>query len=420
MNKELFHVRRDCRLCHSPALDLAAPLGAMPIATPNFQVTGADRNAPVFRTGVPLELYHCRDCGLLQILHVGNPEIQYRDYVYTTSISLGLREHFQNLAADTIRKRKLTTNSLVVELGSNDGTLLRCFKNGGMRVLGVDPAVEIAGRATKNGIETLPEFFGENLGRSIAAKYGKADVIIANNMLANIDDLDAFFRGVAALLAPNGVFIFETQYGVDVTEKNLLDTVYHEHLTYFKVRPLIAFCKRMGMKLIEVEGIWTKGGSIRVTVQSDKGSDSVDPSVAKFLESEQRLGVDEPIYYRKFLGKIEAIKAELHAIIDKCHAEGGEVAGYGVSVGTLALLAQFDLAKKIDFLTDDDTTKGNMLSGPGYDIPIVSPDEFAARAAPVTIVFAWRYTGPIAKKHPGYFAKGGKFVVPLPAVSVRG
>ena len=216
------------------------------------------------------------------------------------------------------------------------------------------------------------------------------------------------------------VFIFETQYGVDVTEKNLLDTVYHEHLSYFKVRPLIAFFKRIGMKIIDVEGIWTKGGSIRVTVQSEKGRDAVGPSVQKFLDFEKELGVDKPEYFRYFLAKLEKIKSELHAVVDKCHAEGKQVAGYGVSVGTLALLAQFDLAKKIDFLTDDDTTKGNMLSGPGYDIPIVSPVEFAARAAPVTIVFAWRYVEPVAKKHPGYLAKGGKFIVPLPTVSVYG
>jgi SAM-dependent methyltransferase len=401
-------------------LDLAVPLGAMPIATPNFQVVGAGRDAPEFRTPVPLELYHCRDCGHLQIVHIGNPEIQYRDYVYTTSISLGLREHFKSVAADIIAKRDLSPASFVVEIGSNDGTLLGAFKDQGLRVLGVDPATAIAKRATANGIETLPEFFNESIGEKIATGYAKADVIIANNMIANVDDLDSFVRGIVKLLAPNGVFIFETQYGVDVTEKNLLDTVYHEHLSYLKARPLVAFFKRFGMKVIEVENIWTKGGSIRVTVQADSGKDNVGESVARHLVSEEALGVDKPEYFRDFLKKVEAIKAELHALVDACHAEGKVVAGYGVSVGTLAMLAQFDLAQKIDFLTDDDTTKGDLLSGPGYDIPIVSPAEFATRAPAMTIVFAWRYTDPIAAKHPGYFAKGGKFVVPLPEVSIRG
>ena len=324
------------------------------------------------------------------------------------------------MAADVIRKRGLGKTSFVVEIGSNDGTLLQAFKDQGVRVLGVDPAVEIAGRATKAGIETLPEFFNESIGEKIAGKYGKADVIIANNMIANVDDLDTFVRGIGKTLSPDGVFIFETQYGVDVTEKNLLDTVYHEHLSYFKVRPLVTFFKRFGMKLIDVEDIWTKGGSIRVTVQSDAGKDAVGESVGSHLKSEADLGVDSPAYFRDFLAKVEAIKAELHAIVDKCHADGKEVAGYGVSVGTLAMLGQFDLTKKIDFLTDDDMTKGNMLSGPGYDIPIVAPDAFAKRAPAITIVFAWRYTDPIAAKHPNYFAQGGKFVVPLPKVTIRG
>ena len=206
-----------------------------------------------------------------------------------------------------------------------------------MRVLGIDPAVEIAGRATQDGIETLPEFFNEDLGSKIYQKYGAADVIIANNMIANVDDLDSFVKGVSRILAPDGVFIFETQYGVDVTESNLLDTIYHEHLSYFKIRPLTLFFKRFGMRLIEVENIPTKGGSIRVTVQSEAGGDNVDGSVESHLASENALGVDRPEYFRSFLGKIEAIKRELHVIVDRCHAAGKEVAGYGVSVGTLAL-----------------------------------------------------------------------------------
>ena len=416
----LFRMRNDCRLCHSQSLDLAAPLGEMPVATPNFKVVGAAPDAPVFRTAVPLEVYRCSDCGHLQIRHIGNPEILYRDYVYTTSISLGLSEHFKAAATRIAEKRRLSPGSFVVEIGSNDGTLLRYFKEQGMRVLGIDPAVEIAGRATQDGIETLPEFFNEDLGVKISQEYGAADVIIANNMIANVDDLDSFVKGVSSILAANGVFIFETQYGVDVTESNLLDTIYHEHLSYFKIRPLTLFFKRFGMRLIEVENIPTKGGSIRVTVQSEAGGDKVDGSVERHLARESALGVDSPEYFRAFLGKIEAIKRELHVIVDRCHAAGKEVAGYGVSVGTLALLTQFDLTRKIDFLSDDDMSKGNMLSGPGYDIPIVSPREFAARKAGITVVFAWRYADPIAAKQSDYFAAGGKFVVPLPRVTVRG
>src|ERR1700742_2314583 len=159
--KNLFYKRHTCRLCHSDRQELVVPMAGMPIGTPNFQVPNASIDDPVFRTAVPLELYLCRDCGDPHILHVGNPEIQYRHYVYTTSISLGLREHFATYADDVIKRYALAPNSLIVELGSNDGSLLGFFKERGMKVLGCDPAVDIANRATAAGIETIAEFFND-------------------------------------------------------------------------------------------------------------------------------------------------------------------------------------------------------------------------------------------------------------------
>ncbi|MDE2331608.1 MAG: methyltransferase domain-containing protein, partial [Bradyrhizobium sp.] len=373
---------------------------------------------PVFREGVPLDLFLCEDCGQLQILHVGNPEIQYRYYVYTTSISLGLREHFAKLADEVIARLHLEPNSFVVELGSNDGSLLGFFKERGMRVLGCDPAVEIAKKATANGIETIPDFFRDEIGTRIKKERGPANLVIANNIIANVDDMDTFVTGIRNVLAPNGVFVFETQYGVDVTEKNLLDTVYHEHLSYFNIKPLDTFFKRLKMQVIDVQNIWTKGGSIRVSVQLEGGPHKVSESVRRFIAEEERLGVDRPDYYRAFDKRIAAIATELNAIADRCHAEGRQVAGYGISVGTTTLLPQFKLTGKIDFLVDDDPTKGNVLRGPGYDIPILPPQALYDRKPAVTIIFAWRYVDAIRAKHPNYFAEGGKFIVPLPDIGV--
>ena len=226
--KNLFYKRDTCRLCHSGRQELVVPMAGMPIGTPNFQVPDAGVDDPVFRTAVPLELYLCRDCGHLQILHVGNPEIQYRHYVYTTSISLGLREHFATYADDVVSRHKLAPKSLIVELGSNDGSLLGFFRERGMRVLGVDPAVDIARRATEQGVETIADFFTDAVGKRIRETHGAASVVIANNMIANVDDLDPLVSGVRDVLADDGLFVFETQYGLDVTEKNLLDTVYHD------------------------------------------------------------------------------------------------------------------------------------------------------------------------------------------------
>jgi SAM-dependent methyltransferase len=413
--KALFYFRHSCRLCHSQRQELVVPMAGMPIGTPNFQVPDAGVHDPVFRTAVPLELYLCRECGHLQILHVGNPEIQYRHYVYTTSVSLGLREHFAAYADDVVTRHMLAPGSLVVELGSNDGSLLGFFKERGMRVLGVDPAVEIARRATSQGIETIADFFTDAVGRRIRERHGAASVVIANNMIANVDDLDLLVTGVRDVLAEDGLFVFETQYGLDVTEKNLLDTIYHEHLSYFNIKPLARFFKRFGMDVIDVRHIWTKGGSIRVTVQRTGRSRPSD-DVARFIAEEDRLGVDQPTYYATYAGKIAAIRNELVALADAWHAQGREVAGYGVSVGTTTLLPQFGLENRIDFLVDDDPRKGSVMAGPGYDIPILPPSALHERKPAMVIVFAWRYVDAIRAKHPGYFAGGGRFVVPLPAI----
>lgn len=412
----LFHLRQTCRLCHSDRQELVVPLAGMPIGTPNFQVPNASADDPVFRSAVPLELYLCRECGHLQILHVGNPEIQYRHYVYTTSLSLGLRDHFSTYANDVISRHAIAPGSLIVELGSNDGSLLGFFRERGMQVLGVDPAVDIARRATEKGIETITDFFTDKVGDRIRQTKGAARVVIANNMIANVDNLDPLVSGVRNLLAPDGLFVFETQYGLDVTEKNLLDTVYHEHLSYFNIKPLTRFFARFGMEVVDVQHIETKGGSIRVTVRH-AGALKPSAEVGRFIAEEDRLGVDQPSYHAAYLRRIAAIRDELVAIADACHARGRQVAGYGVSVGTTTLLPQFGLEKKIDFLVDDDPTKGNVMTGPGYDIPILPPAALYERQPGVVVVFAWRYVDPIRAKHARYFAEGGRFVVPLPSVT---
>jgi hypothetical protein len=285
-----------------------------------------------------------------------------------------------------------------------------------MQVLGVDPAVDIARRATEKGIETIADFFTDKVGDRIRQTRGAARVVIANNMIANVDDLDPLVTGVRNLLAPDGLFVFETQYGLDVTEKNLLDTVYHEHLSYFNIKPLIRFFARFGMEVVDVQHIWTKGGSIRVTVQHATAS-KPSGEVARFIAEEERLGVDQPSYYASYVRRIAAIRDELVAIADACHARGQQVAGYGVSVGTTTLLPQSGLENSIDFLVDDDPKKGNVMAGPGYDIPILPPATLYERKPGVVIVFAWRYVDPIRARHARYFADGGKFVVPLPAVT---
>ena len=229
----LYRELERCLLCGGSDLINVVPLQSIPIATPNFAMPSEPELARQALSGVPLDIFQCAGCGHLQVGQIGNPDLQYRDYVYTTSLSLGLPEHFKTYAAQVIDRHQPPTGSLIVEVGSNDGTLLRAFKERGYRVLGVDPARAIAEAATKAGIETIGDFFSEATACDIERRFGKAQVIIANNMIANVPDLQDYMRGIRALLAPDGVFVFETQYGADVIEHNLLDTVYHEHFPIF-------------------------------------------------------------------------------------------------------------------------------------------------------------------------------------------
>jgi SAM-dependent methyltransferase len=220
-------VRTVCRLCGSGRIVKSVPLARVPIVSPNVGTGDASAQERLTHIVAPLDNYLCQDCGLIQLLHVVDPELIYSGYLYRTSVSLGLAEHFRGLSDAVISRLRLERRDLVVEFGSNDGTLLSFFKEGGMRVQGVDPAGDIARDATQRGIPTLAEFFNVQVAKSISAE-GKARAIVANNAMANIDDLDEIFSGVKALLAPDGAFVFETQYALDVFEKVLLDVIYHE------------------------------------------------------------------------------------------------------------------------------------------------------------------------------------------------
>jgi len=411
---DYFRARKTCRLCESPAVEVAVPLKPISAATPNMDLNAvAQQHAGVARVLVPMDLYLCRNCGHLQILDVINPDIQYTHFRYTTSISLGLPEHFRKLAEELIVSTKARPGALVVEIGSNDGTLLRAFKERGLKVLGIDPAQETARRATEAGTPTLATFFTSSLAAKIAAEHGRAAIVVANNTFANIDDLADVARGVAQLLAPDGVFVFETSYGADVVEKFLLDTVYHEHLSYFMVRPLVDFFRRHDMALYDVQHIWTKGGSLRGFVKLATDPRPIAASVAAMVDHERGLGLDGIGPYRRFADHVDGIRQELAAIIAEHRQRGAKIAGYGASVGTVTLVQQFDLGSALDFIADDNPLTDAII-GPDYRIPVLSPVSLIERRPALVVILAWRYAEPIRDKNLRYLEDGGRFVVLLP------
>jgi SAM-dependent methyltransferase len=408
--------RRDtCRLCGSRNLQVVLSLAPTPIAD---DYVPADRLAQK-QEHFPLDLALCKDCCHTQILDAVNPDLLFRNYTYRTSVSLGLVDHFRKVAERLIPQLAIGPGSLVAEIGSNDGSNLRFYKERGAAVLGIDPAREIAAAATASGIETIPEFFTPELAAKICRERGPAKLVIANNVFAHADNLGAIADGVRELLAPDGVFVFEVSYMVDIVEKMLWDTLYHEHLCYHAVKPFANFFRLHGMQLIDVERIPTKGGSIRGFAQRDDGPRPVAPAVGELIALEEKLRFGEPKTFLDFASQILTRKKELLDLLASLRAQGKTIAGYGASATVTTLLHHFDLGDKLDFIVDDNPVKQGAYS-PGQHIPVLAPSALIERKPDYVVILAWMYAEPIIRKNADYVAQGGRFILPNPEVRVVG
>ena len=414
---KLYREISNCLLCTSSRLQTVVPLEPIPLSTPIVALPDHLRSDPRIYDGVPLNLNLCLDCGQVQVSHRPDVEFEYRNYTYSTSLSAGLKAHYAEYARDVLTKYPQRKDGFVLEIGSNDGTLLQQFRDQGLRVLGIDPAIRAAQKATEKGVPTISEFFTESLAQKLRSEHGRASIMIANFVTANLVDMIDFAKGVRTILAGDGIAVFETQYGVDVVERNLLDTIYHEHISNFAVTPLRAHYGRHGLHLIDVKRVQSKGGSIRLTFTADAAR-APSAAVEQIIAEEKAKGVVTPQFFADLPRWIARNREKILAVVDAEIAAGREVAGWGVSIGTSALLPQFGLTKKISYLFDDDLQKEPVMRGPDYQIPVLPGDQVYAKNPGAIVVFAWRYIAPIMAKHRRYLEQGGTFIVPLPEVSV--
>lgn len=406
--------RATCRLCHSRNLELVLSLTPTPPANAFINAADLGQNEERF----PLDVFFCNDCAHVQLLDVVDPSVLFKNYVYVSGTSPVFVNHFQNYAAEMIQKFKLGQNAFVVEIGSNDGTLLRFFKDAGLKVLGIDPAEAIARAATQKGIETIPAFFTSRLAETIRAQRGQADLIVANNVFAHADDLRDIVKGIRTLLKPHGVYVFEVSYLVDVYEKTLFDTIYHEHLCYHSVKPLRAFFKANGMELIAAQSVDTHGGSLRALAQLAGGPHPVEPSVVKFIQREESLGLDKAATLKGFSAKINKLRDELNALLKKLKAEGKRIAAFGAPAKATTLMLHFGIGPEfVDFIVDDSPLKQGLYS-PGFHIPVVPSAEIYARQPDYLVILAWNFAEPIIAKHAQFRQNGGHFIVPVPSVRI--
>ncbi len=405
--------RADCRLCQSRNVEIVLPL--KPSALADAYVPASRLSEPQER--YPLDVFLCRDCGHVQLLDVVDPRVLFSNYLYVTSVSLGLLEHFKKYADEIVSRMSPASGSLAIDIGSNEGALLQNFKRHGLRVLGVDAAQNIAALANAAGIETVADFFTADLARKIRQSHGPASVVTANNVFAHSDVLPDMVDGIRELLALDGVFVFEVIYLADLIEKLTFDTIYHEHLSHHSVKPLQSFFQRHGMELFDIQRILTKGGSIRGFVQLAGGPRSISPSVAELIELEKRVGLHEPEVFHRFNAKLEGLKSELHRLVHSLKAQGKRIAAYGASATCTTLTHHFELGELFEFIVDDDPRRHGLYS-PGYHIPVFPSSALAEKKPDHVVVLAWQYANPIVRRNQSFLDQGGHFIVPMPGVRV--
>jgi SAM-dependent methyltransferase len=406
---DLVHRRDTCRGCESRDLELVFSLEPTPIG--DAYVTSEKVN--VTQPSYPIDLYMCNSCGLAQLIDVIDPDILYGEYIYVTASSTGLSAHFQAYAESVIDKCRLKHGSLVVDIGSNDGTLLRHFQQRGMSVLGVEPAAHIAAQATAAGIKSIDSFFTPDLAREMLDEHGYAKLITANNVFANIDDLMSLVNGVNELLADDGVFVFESYYLADLVQNMVFDFIYHEHLSSFSVRPMQALFQRVDLELVAVQRVATKGGSLRYFVQRSNGPLIKDGTVVEMLAFEEKIGLYRKETFTAYADKINGLKEQTKNFLAKAKSEGKTIAGFGASITGTTLIYHFEIGEYLDYLIDDNLAKQERFS-PGLHLPVLATSALYDRKPDYVIILAWRYADQIISNNEDYMGLGGTFIVPVP------
>jgi SAM-dependent methyltransferase len=403
-----------CRSCGHAPLTPVLTLGKTPLANQLLSQADLGRGEPTY----PLDLAFCEGCSLVQITDTIPPEDLFTDYVYFSSFSDAMLAHSKELAERITKEKKLGEGNLVVEIASNDGYLLQYYKKLGVPVLGIEPARNIATVARERGIPTLSEFFGKPLADRLAAEGKRASVIHANNVMAHVPEINLFAAGIGTLLADDGIALIEVPYVREMVERCEFDTIYHEHVFYFSLTALSHLFGRHQLDVVDVEVLSLHGGSLLLRV-AKKGAFAMTARVSDMLAEETRLGMASYAYYEGFSNHVRAVRDELRRVLFDLKAKGHKLAAYGAAAKGSTLLNYAGIgAETLSFVVDRSPHKQGKLM-PGVHLPIRPTEALLDERPDYVVLLAWNFKDEILRQQEAFRKAGGKFVIPLPSVSIE-
>lgn len=399
--KKNYNILKKCRLCSSKNLKNVYFLKSTPIGDDYL-------NKVKYQKKYPLVIQNCKKCNFVQLSCVIDQRILYGKYLYVTQTSVGLPQHFKNVANFFFKKKLISKSSKILEIGCNDGTLLNHLKKKTELVVGVDPAKKIIKNCK---FKKISKFYNAKVSNEINKKYGKFDLIISNNTLANIENLSSTFNSISKNLKNNGYLFIESFSLHGILKDNLFDNIYHEHLSYFSIDVLGKYLQKFDLQLIDAEHLLIKGGSIRILLKKSKKKIEQSKKVKNLISKERKFTKN----VKKSFDRIKKINEINKRYIKKFLKNNSKlkICGYGASVGSTTFIYDYDLTNKIKYIFDDEKRRHSKFV-PGTNIKVINPKLIEKIKPDFILVFAWRYVNHIIKRNK--ITNTTKFIRPLPNI----
>lgn len=402
-----------CIVCTEESVEAFLDLGETALANKFRTESELSEREPRF----PLEVGFCRRCGHVQLTKIVPPAAMFEDYLYVSSASDTLKAHLDDLSEVVVARESLGPDDLVMDIGCNDGTLLAAFARRGVRTLGVDPAKNLAALVGTNGVERYVGFFGADSAPEIVERWGRASAITATNTFPHIPELHGFVQGIQTALAEDGVFVIEAHYLLDMLEQRAFDTIYHEHVSYWALGPMIRLFESHGLQVVDAERLPIHHGQLRVTV-ARQGRRKVSPRVGATLDAEREAGVDRLETLARFADGTRKIKHDLGQLLTQLRHEGKSVAAYGAPAKGNTLIGYLELGpESVAYIADKSPLKQGRYT-PNVPIPVVGPERLLEDQPDYVILLAWNFADEILEQQAEYRRRGGRFIVPVPDVHV--